>query len=242
MISIIGREITAYFVNPAGYVLIGSYGILSRICFVLSVVANMSSNMISYFGVWLYFVNVILVCLLSFRFFSEEKKNKTDQLLLTAPISLFSIVMGKFLSAVIIFTVATLINLFYAFIILLFSSSTTNDFIIQFICNFLIQFIGILLEGYAMIAVSVFISSLTESQIGTVAATFAVLIVMFVADSIAGFLPGWAEIALKSISMYSRYSDFSLGILSLFPTVFYISITALFIFLTMRVIEKRRWA
>ena len=65
---------------------------------------------------------------------------------------------------------------------------------------------------------------------------------MFVADSIAGFLPGWAEIALKSISMYSRYSDFSLGILSLFPTVFYISITALFIFLTMRVIEKRRWA
>ena len=113
MISIIGREITAYFVNPAGYVLIGSYGILSGICFVLSVVANMSSNMISYFGVWLYFVNVILVCLLSFRFFSEEKKNKTDQLLLTAPISLFSIVMGKFLSAVIIFTVATLINLFY---------------------------------------------------------------------------------------------------------------------------------
>ena len=93
-----------------------------------------------------------------------------------------------------------------------------------------------------MIAVAIFISSLTESQIGTVAATFATLVIMYVSDSVASLLPGWMEVALKSISMYSRYSDFSVGLLSLAPTVFYISITALFIFLTMRMIEKRRWA
>ena len=240
MKAIIKRELASYFRNPVGPMLIGAYGILSGICFILSVVANMTTNMSSYFGVWLYFVNVVFVCLLSFRFFSEEKKNKTDQLLLTAPVSLFSVVMGKFLSAVIIYSAGSAVNILYAFVLGTFPNFAKGESIA--VSDFIIQFIGILLVGYAMIAVALFISSLTESQIGTVAATFAVLVIMYVADSVASFLPGWMEAALKSISMYSRYSDFSVGLLSLAPTVFYISVAALFVFLTMRMIEKRRWA
>ena len=90
----------------------------------------MSSNMSSYFGIWLYFVNVVFVCLLSFRFFSEEKRNKTDQLLLTAPVSLFSVVTGKFFSAAIIFTAASAVNILYAFIVGMFSKLAIGDFII----------------------------------------------------------------------------------------------------------------
>ena len=131
--AVIKREFVSYFKNPIGSFMIGAYALLSGLCFILSVVINNTSYMGAYFGVWLYFVNVILVSLLSFRFFSEEKKNKTDQLLLTAPVSIYSLVLGKYISACAVFTIATIVNILYAFIVALFGTLQVGDFIMQFI-------------------------------------------------------------------------------------------------------------
>jgi len=232
--AIFKRELSAYFKNPIGWIILAAYGFLSGLCVVLFVIANLSSSMNAYFGIWLYFVNVIVVSLLSFRFFAEEKKNKTDQLIFTSPVSIPGAVAGKYLSAVAIFTICTLFNIFYAFVISLFGEFHVGEFVIQML--------GCLLIGCAMLSVALFISTLTESQIGTVASTFAVLIIMYAASFVASFLPGFLGNIIDWISLYSRFSDFAVGILSLAPCVYYVSVTAVFLFGSCRMLEKRRWA
>lgn len=234
MKAIFKREIISYFKNPSGYFLIGVYALVSGIFFVINVVSSMQTYLGSYFGMWIYFVNVILVSLLSFKFFSEEKKNKTDQLLFTSPRSILSIVMGKFFSAALIYFIASLVNILYLWIISMFGTIFLGDFIMQMI--------GSLLIGLAMIAIAMFISTLTENQIATVAVTFATLILMFIIDSFTKYLPTLVSTVLEGVNLYSRFSDFSIGLLSISPVVYYISVICVFLFLTIRIIEKRRWA
>lgn len=232
--AIIRKEFTVYFKNPTGYFVLGIYTLLSGICFVFSVINNNILSMYSYFAIYLYLVNMVFVSLLSFKFFSEEKKNKTDQLFLTSPVSLYSVVLGKFISAFTIFAAGTAVNIMYAIILSIFGDFDFSTFIIQFI--------GVLFLGAAMISVALFISAFTENQIATVAATFGTLLVMYIIGAISKYLPSFLAIPLEAISLFSEYGDFALGLLSLAPVVFYISITFLFLFLTVRLLEKRRWA
>ena len=99
MTAILKRELVAFFKNPIGYFVIMIYAFLSAIVFTLFVVWQNTSYLGNYFGMWLFVVDIVVIAILSMRFFSEEKKNKTDQLLLTSPISLYSLVAGKFLGA-----------------------------------------------------------------------------------------------------------------------------------------------
>lgn len=234
MAAIIKKELVSYFKNPIGYIVIGAYSLITGIFFVISVISNMQTYMGTYFGSYMYFANLVLVALISFKFFSEEKKNGTDTLLLTSPVRVSGLVLGKFVSGALIFTAATLVNIIYVLLICMFGTVYTGEFIMQML--------GSLLIGYSMIAVALFISSVTDNQIGTVAATSAVLLLMFIIDSISRLLPPLIGVPLSYLSLYSRFSDFAIGLFNPAPTVYYLSVIAVFLFLTMRMIEKRRWA
>ena len=233
MTAILKRELVAFFKNPIGYFVIMIYAFLSAIVFTLFVVWQNTSYLGNYFGMWLFVVDIVVIAILSMRFFSEEKKNKTDQLLLTSPISLYSLVAGKFLGAYIILLICTALNIVYVLII--------DAFGVMDYGSLLTNTVGTLLILAAMTSIGIFISSLTDNQIAAAAGSFAVLFMMMIIDFFAIFMPTWLAKAMLHLNIYSQYEDFTNGVISLPPIIYYISVTVIFLFLTVKVIEKRRW-
>lgn len=233
MTAILKRELVAFFKNPIGYFVIMIYAFLSAIVFTLFVVWQNTSYLGNYFGMWLFVVDIVVIAILSMRFFSEEKKNKTDQLLLTSPLSLYSLVAGKFLGAYIILLTCTSLNIVYIVII--------DAFGVMDYGSLLTNVVGTLLILSAMTSIGIFISSLTDNQIAAAAGSFAVLFMLMIIDFFAIFMPTWLAKAIIQLNIYSQYEDFTNGMISLPPVIYYLSVTVIFLFLTVKVIEKRRW-
>ena len=155
--------------------------------------------------------------------------------MLTSPTSLTKIVVGKFLGSFFLYAVCCSIFLVFALIISFF---TTPDWSV-IICTT----IGVLLFGGAMIAIDIFVSSLTESQIISAVAGLAIGLIVFFMDNIINYIPfDWLASIFESVNFLNYYTSFTYGILRLTDVVFFMSIIGLFIFLTVRVFEKRRWS
>lgn len=240
MIAVLKRELVGFFKNSTAYLLLAIYAFMSALFFCLFVMLNNTSYLGNYFGLWLFIVEIIVVSILSMRFFSEEKKNKTDQLIFTSPVSLSAVVMGKFLGGMAVFTACTLINLVYVFVIDLFGTpdAGTN----------LSNFIGTLLLGACMISIALFVSCLTENAIVAAGGTAAVFLLLMLVDFVASFLRAllpqwlqWLPEIFQKLNIFLWYDDFAGGIITLKSVVFYVTFTAIFLFLTVRVLERRRW-
>lgn len=220
--------------------LLAIYSFLSALFFCLFVMLRNTSYLGGFFGLWLFIVEIIVVSILSMRFFSEERKNKTDQLIFTSPVSLSSVVLGKFLGGMTVYTACTLINLVYVFIIDLFGTTDGGT-------NFS-NFVGTLLLGCCMIAIALFVSCLTENAVVAAGGTAGVFLFLMLVDFVASFLRAWfpqwlqwfPEI-LSKMNIFVWYDDFAGGIITLKSVVFYLTVTATFLFLTVRVLERRRW-
>ena len=234
MLAIIKREFSSYFSSPIGYVFLAVFYVFSGFYFFISQLALNTTDMSGVFGN-MFLIVVFLIPVLTMRLMSEDKKYKTDQVLLTSPINLFSLVMGKFLSAVVVYSLGMAVTVVYGFVIAYFA---TPDWAV-IIGNIL----GMLLLGCSLIAIGMFISSLTENQVIAAVGGFAVGLFLLLIDSLADLLPfEWMRQVVVSLSFFNRYDEFTLGILSLPNVIFFVSVCAVFIFLTIRVFEKKRWA
>lgn len=166
---------------------------------------------------------------------SEDKRLKTDQALLTAPVSLNGIVWGKFLAAFALFGIGIAITILY-FLIL--SSMATPQWNI-----FLGNLLGIILLGGSLISIGMFISSLTESQMIAAIGGFAAMFFVFMIDSIASIMPvAWLGAIFEQLSFLTRYNDFTSGILDFSNILFFLSVVVVFNFLTVRILERKRWS
>lgn len=232
MLAIMKKEIMSYFYSPIAYVLIGFFILLSSVFFVPNLSYRMGdfSGNLSTMG----FMLIFIVPILTMRIIAEDKKNGTDVLLITSPISLTSVVLGKYLAALFVFLVLTTISFIYPIILMAFGA--------QFTVQLVGGYIGFILLGACFIAVGVFASSLTENQIISAVISFVTLLIIWVAGSVGSMLGGIASKLLNWISLLSRYDDFNRGILGLSSMVYYLSFIAVFIFLTVRVTERRRWS
>lgn len=234
MSAIFKREFKAYFASPVGYVVLAAFLFFSGLFFYVQSLYAGTSDMSGTFGN-MFFILLFLIPLLTMRLLSEERRQKTDQALLTAPVSLFSIVSGKFLSAFAVYGICVSVFILQAIVI---SFASTPDWSV-IIGNIL----GLLLLGTALISIGLFISSLTESMVIAAVASFAVNIVLLLIDMFKSMLSWeWAKNILEFINFNSKYTEMTLGVFSLFSTVFFLSITALFLFLTVKTLEKRRWS
>jgi len=169
------------------------------------------------------------------KLFAEDRKTRTEQILLTTPVSLTGMVMGKYFAAVTVFGATFLVNSFNY--ILLFQYGEPNAGLI------LINILGLFLIGCAFIAIGVFLSSLTENQLIAAVSSICVIVVFlalfFVVDKIG---VEWVRVFLKWFSILDRYRPFTIELLDITAVVYFISLTAVFLFLTVRVYEKRRWS
>lgn len=289
MRAIFNRELKSYFTSATGYIFMAVFLIISGIFFVLSdILVEQPTTYYSPVLSNITFVFLILVPIITMRTLSEESHQKTDQLLFTSPVSLAEIILGKYLAAVVLFIITLLITCLFPLILSIFGSVSVWEIIGGYV--------GFALFGCSLIAIGIFISSLTESQIASAIGTFGALLFIWVIDWIQQGLPstmssgivfaallavllavviyystkniyitsgvsilevasiviiyfvnktlyeGFISKFLGWFSLPQRYDEFSMGMLNVSSIVYYISFSAAFIFLTIRMIEKRRWS
>lgn len=234
MIAIWKRELRSYFYSPIAYVFMAVVLFLFGMYYWQVVLMGSSVYIGQVYGVMFTWCMLFLPAL-TMKTLSEDRKNKTDQALITAPVSVTGIVWGKFLSAFSIYLFTMLITLIPAFVIGLFSDPSWASIFGNFVAS--------LLYGAAIIAIGVFISSLTESQIVALVGTVGTSILLMLIDSLGGVFGNEAiETIVSWISFQSRYTPFTNGIFNVSSVVFFLSVVAVFNFITARRLESRRWS
>jgi ABC-2 type transport system permease protein len=234
MWAVYKREVKSYFLSPLGYVVMGFFLLVSGFFFTANNIFPMSSDFNAVLGNTS-FIFMMLVPILTMRLLSEEKKTKTDQMLITSPLSLTAIVVGKYLAAVSVFLITLVVSFVYPIILLAFGQPSVGEMVSGYI--------GFFLMGCTFIAVGLFISALTENQITAATSTFGILLLLWVIDWVTPNINSPVVVSIVEwISVLKRFSNFMMGVLSPSPIIYYLSFTALFVFLTIRVIEKRRWS
>ena len=232
--AIYRREIGAFFTSSIAYVFLCVFYLICDFFFIMDNLAGGSPDLAGVFST-MFIVSIFLIPLLTMRLFSEEKKQKTEQGLLTAPVSLTGIVLGKYFAALTMYVIAVSIAFVYGLILSLFGTVAWM--------TVLSNYLAILLVGGAFIAVGLFISSLTENQVAAAAAGIICLLMFFLVDTLAARVSiSWLQTALYGLSFYTRYYAFTCGIFDISSVLFFISTAVLFNFFTVRVFEKRRWS
>jgi ABC-2 type transport system permease protein len=286
MVAVFIREFTAYFRNITGFVFMGLFLALSGLFFYLMNLLPASPIYNNVLGN-LTFVFLVVVPILTMRLLTEEKKQRTEQLLLTSPLSISGMVLGKYFAAQAVFLATLVVTFLYPFLLSLVGSISVAEIVGGYV--------GFFLLGSAFIALGLFVSSLTDNQVIAAVVTFGLLLFMWIIDWVqqgipvgrvagivfagvlgaglvlfiylttrnliiagavfllsggaitlgyllsASYYDGFIIKFLQWFSVLQRYEEFNRGILAISPIVYYISFSTVFIFLTIRVIEKRRW-
>ena len=287
MIAIMLRELRTYFLTPIGYVFMGLFLLVSAFFFTAQNVLLAQVNLANFLASIL-FLYIFSTPLLTMRLLSEERKQRTDQLLLTSPITVLEIVLGKFLAAFIVFLCTLVVTVLYALVIYFYGDLAVWETVGAYI--------GFLLLGGSFIAIGIVISGVSENQVSAAFFTFFTLLLVWFVDLIRNVSPvtvlsgvifaaaigialalffyfntkNWivtgivAAIAgatvgvvyaidsslyenlivnvLAWISLLGRFDSFALGLIKLSDVVFYLSFISILLFITTRLIEKRRWA
>ena len=224
MWAIIKKELKTYFFSPIGYVFIGLFLAMFSLIFYITTI---SQGAITYQYVFFYsvmYIVVFIIPLLTMRMFSEERKNGTEQLLITSPRSMVAITLGKFIAALLVIIITELFTLVYLAIMYYFKAPA--------IMTVLTTMFGFLLLSMTYISLGMFISSLTENQIISGISTIAVFVVTWLAPNIST--------NLIAISLIDKFYPFATGVFPITETISLLSITVMFVLLTMIVMKRRK--
>ena len=231
--AIFRREINAFFTSPIAYIFLGVFYVMSGFFFMNSTIYYGVTDMSGVFS-QMFLIIVFLIPIMTMKLFSEERKQKTEQGLLTAPVSISSIVYGKYFAALVLYTIGISIFLFYALIIEFLKEAQW--------ATVLSNVVALWLLGAAFIAVTLFVSTFTENQIVSAVLGFLVLLFLYLLDAISYYVKNdvLSDI-LNGISFYQKYSEFVNGLFNLSSVLFYVSVAVLFNFFSVRMFERRRW-
>lgn len=235
MIAILKREFKSYFSNVIGWLFVAAILFFFGIYFYAYNLRN-GYAYISYSLSAIAFLLIISIPVLTMRTMSEEKKTKTDQLTLTSPVSLPGIVIGKFFAAAGVFTIDVLILAVAPLVLALYGTVPMGESYTALL--------GFWLFGVTCIAIGVLISSLTESQVIAAVLSILVLFVGYLMAGICSLMSEGGNLLTKVLGCYDLYSKigpFMAGTLDITAVVYFVSLSALALFLTVQVVQKRRW-
>lgn len=237
MTAVYGKELSAYFKNPQGYLCLAVYYLLGGQFFLMQL-RYVGTDDISGIFTNMYMVAALTLPLLTMRLFAEEKRQHTDQVLFTAPVSLGEIVWGKFLAAFTLYMFVIMVCAFY------FALVNTFSAVAPLWNLFFGNFLGLILLGAALVSIGLLVSALTESQVLAAVGTFGCMLFLMLLNGIGGVLPSalsFLERPLLALSFSGRYADFTAGILKAENVLFFVSVVLVCNFLTVRVLDKGRW-
>ena len=287
MKAIYKREMRMYFHSMTGYVFIGLFVLVTALYFSMMNILMMSPQF-EYVFSSVIMTFLLLAPMLTMRLLSEETKQKTDQLLLTTPVSIVGIVLGKYAAAMTVFLIALGITALFPVILSVYGTIA----VAQIFCSY----IGFFLLGGIFLAVGLWISSLTDNMIVAAVGTFVAVFLLLMTESIVSSASGsvafsllFAVVLAALFALYfynntkskpytlvtfgvllaviavlyflkpawfdglagrfgmlfavlTRYSYFAMGILDVSAVVYMLSFIGLFLYFTVRVVEKKRWA
>lgn len=224
MWAIYRKELKSYFLSPIGYIVIGIFLFVFSVFFYLTTVATGSVDLGALYYYAALYGLMIIVPILTMRMFAEERKTGTEQLILTSPVSMTGVVMGKLLAAITVVCITLVISLGYFLIV--------NYFGLPNIAVVLVSILGYILISAAALSLGMFASSITENQIIAGVITIAFLIMsLFMQDLNSVF---------SNLAIMNFYQDFPSGVISLSEIVGLISFTGMFIAFTIIVMQRRK--
>jgi ABC-2 type transport system permease protein len=244
--TLVRRELGAYFLSWIGYVVIAA---------VLLLIGSSFANLLTalndqptdqpltevFYGTYYFWLILLLATpVITMRTFAQEKSVGTFETLMTTPVSDVQVVLAKFTGAMVFYALMWLPLLPCLFIV----RHYTNDQAVLDTGTLASAFLGILLLGGVYVSMGCFASSLTRSQIVAVMVGFAVGVSLFLLSFVSLLLSasnGWQGRLFAHLGLIEHMKDFAGGVVDSRPVVFYLSLTALFLFLTVKVVESRRW-
>lgn len=233
MSAIFKREFKSYFCTPVGYIVVAALYFFLGLYF--SMIYSYGAPSIEVVIVSMSTVIIFVMPVITMRLMSEDRRQKVDQALLTAPVSLTSIVLGKFFAALAVFAIGFLPTIIFEIIII--SHVSVN------ILTYIYALLGIFLLGSALIAIGMFISSTTESSVVSAIITLIVNILVLYMSSFASMVSvEWLATVFEKLAFISVFESFADSIFSIPNIIYFLSITAAFLFLCVRSLEKRRWS
>ncbi|MBQ9742367.1 MAG: ABC transporter permease subunit [Ruminococcus sp.] len=246
MFAIFKREFASYFTSPLGYIVLAIYVFFSALFTMLMYYGTgYSYSIADAIAPMLYFA-LFIIPPITMRSFTEDKKNRTDQLLLTAPVKVSSVVFGKYLSAFALYLICCMSYVLYVLVTFLIVPDAVVEWGVM-----ASALIGLVLLGGAMLAINLLYSSLTESQILAVVIGMGTGLLVMIYDNIVMSVESvisqmtssdYSAVVLDKLSVTAHYQNFISGVISPANFVFFLTWIGLFLFLTMRVLDKKRWA
>ncbi len=227
------KETKAYFGTPAAYIVGAMFLGLTGVFYVADVTSAFAEASVRGIVDWASFFIIFLAPLLTMRLLAEEQKLGTLELLLTSPVRDWEVVLGKYIASLLALTAILGVTLYYALLLYAFGDPDTLPVISGYI--------GLLLYGAAALAIGMLGSSLSGNQIVAAVVGIAILLMFSFVNQISNIVTGIAAEVFNGMSMNRHILDFSRGVIDTSSVVFFLSLTAVFLFLTIRSLETRRW-
>lgn len=227
------KEFKSYLASPMAYVVTGIFLVLTGFFFQSSP-TTYSETSISGFLAYGSILLLLLASVLTMRLLAEEKKMGTLELLLTAPVRDSEVIMGKFLGSLGILTAMLALTFYYPILLMWFGDPDIGPIATGYL--------GLFLLGCTSLAVGLFASSLTSNQIVAVVIAGGILFALWFIGMAADLLPEALGEVIGYLSLDYHFPDFMRGVIDTRGIIYYLSITALFLFLAVRSLENSRWS
>ena len=231
MTAIWRREVQSYFTTATGYVYIGIFLLISSILFQLQILQTRSSDLLTFLGQMSYLC-MLLSPVLTMRLMAEEKQKQTDRLLLSSPVSLTGIVVGKYLAALTVMLLTVILTFVYVGIVGAYGAVYPGEI--------LTGYLGFILQGMAFAAIDLLMSSLASGQVTAVLYAFGANFILWMLDMLSLSVPAAVGRVLDFISLYSRNEPFLMGQLSFASIIFDLAVTVLALALTVYGLDRAR--
>lgn len=236
MKAIFKREVKAYFTSVLGWIFLAAFLFVYNLYF-WAYNLNMGSAYISYALSGSTFIFLIIIPVLTMRSMAEDRRTKTDQLLYTSPVSIPEVVLGKFLAVLAIFSIGMAVVCVCPLIMSLYGSVPFGESYTAIL--------GVWLFGLLALSIGLFLSAVTESQVIAAVLSFAVLFLGYMIDGIVSSITTADNIltkALGCLAISSPLDNFTNGVMDVTGIIYYVTGTALFLFLTCQLLQKFRWS
>ena len=233
MTAIWRRELQAYFHTAVGYVAMGVFLALSSVFFFLEILQQRSSDLLTFISLMSY-LWMLLCPILTMRLLAEERQKHTDQLLLTSPVSLVSLVAGKYLAAVTVLAATVLLTGVYYLVVAVYGAVYPGEL--------LTGLTGFFLQGCAFAAVDLLVSGMSRSAVSAAVAALGVNFALWMMDLLADTVPVWLGSVLSFLSLYARNEPFLMGQFSFASVLYALSVAVLALACAVYVLDRRRRA
>ena len=226
------RELQSYFFTPMGYVFIGIFLLISSVLFFLSILRQHSGDLPTFIGQMSY-LWMLLSPILTMRLLAEERQKRTDQLLLTSPVSLTGIVTGKYLAAVTVLGITAVTTLLYVMVVAIYGK--------VYPAELAVNYLGFILQGCCFAALDLYMSGCAATPVNAAVLSFGANFLVWIIDLLEDQISiEWIAEVIRFLSLYHRNEAFLMGQLSWAGIVYEISFTAVFLAMTVHHLDRRR--